>query len=418
MSSIFGVYNLDRKPINEEAFNQSMDLLGVWGPDKTKIWSDGFISFGNHFLETTVESQKEEVPFFDRRSGCCINADARIDYRSSLIAHIGIRPKSDQIPSDTELILYAYLKWGKDCVKYLIGDFVFVIWDSRKEILFCARDHFGCRPFYYFSDKCNFIFSSEMSAFKAYVDIHNISEEYIVDCVLTVLPEKSRTFRKDIHRLLPAHSMIVKPNGQLRINKYWDLKVIPKYKKLDSGEAIAALKSAFMESVKQRTRSAYMLGAELSGGLDSSGIVSIISKFDLNNNKPLHTFTHALSNRHSKYYPFKDETEFSNEITNSFKGILPSIITGEGQPGALNAIEDFLRKFEIPINQAFSVMNDNLFESASNKGVRVLLSGFGGDEGVTSQANKYYEELSKKLKWRLFRKQVNYEKGRRIGNTG
>ena len=163
MSSIFGVYNLDKKPVNVKAFNQSMDLLGAWGPDKTKIRSEDFIAVGNHLLETTVESQKEVLPLYDSKSGCCINADARINYRSSLIENIGLRPKIARACSDSELILHAYLKWGSDCVKYLIGDFAFVIWDSRENVLFCARDHFGCRPFYYYLDKRNFIFASEMA---------------------------------------------------------------------------------------------------------------------------------------------------------------------------------------------------------------------------------------------------------------
>ena len=126
------------------------EVMTFRGPDAQTIWSQGFVGFGHTLLQTTWESAAESQPFtLDRQ--VWIVADARIDDRQTLTEKLGLthRANSEQILTDIELILRAYLRWGDDCVQHLLGDFAFGIWDDRTGRLFCARDQMGVKLFYY-----------------------------------------------------------------------------------------------------------------------------------------------------------------------------------------------------------------------------------------------------------------------------
>ena len=154
------------------------------GPDAQETWIDGNAGFGHTMLRTTFEAETEQQPLtLDGK--VWLTADARIDGRAELIANLEakLRTKpllshrsnpngSDSIiPNDAELILYAYQAWGEDCVKHLIGDFAFAIWDSREHRLFCTRDHFGVKPFYYAHVGNTFVFSNTLNAVRLHPNV-------------------------------------------------------------------------------------------------------------------------------------------------------------------------------------------------------------------------------------------------------
>ena len=120
--------------------------------------------------------------------------------------------------TDAEVILQAYEKWGDDCVKHLIGDFAFAIWDDREQRLFCARDHFGVKPFFYTHTADSFNFSSTLNELKV---SNTLNEIAVGDYLLFgVNQDQSTTIYKDIHRLPPGHTLVVE-NNQIRIQRYW-----------------------------------------------------------------------------------------------------------------------------------------------------------------------------------------------------
>src|SRR6185369_13707687 len=139
-----------------------------------------------------------------------IQANARLDARDNLNG------------SDAELILHAYEKWGDDCVKHLIGDFAFAIWDGRKQRYFCARDHFGVKPFYFTHIDNDFAFSSSLNELRLNPRVSNTLNEIAVGDYLLfgVNQDLSTTIFKDIQRLQPGHTLIV-ANGSLTVKPYW-----------------------------------------------------------------------------------------------------------------------------------------------------------------------------------------------------
>ena len=124
------------------------DRLSHRGPDGSNTWCEGPVAFGHQMLMTTPESLNENLPFHDEKAGLAITADARIDNRKELSKHLDIEDNENL--ADSYFILKAYEKWGENCPEKLLGDFAFAIWDSNKEQLFCARDHMGVKPFYYY----------------------------------------------------------------------------------------------------------------------------------------------------------------------------------------------------------------------------------------------------------------------------
>lgn len=116
------------------------------------------------------------------------------------------------------MILYAYRRWGEECPEHLLGDFAFAVWDPVKQHLFCARDHFGVMPFYYYYQPGQlFVFATEIKAIFYYEDIpKRLNEIKISDYMLGMFEDKARTFYVDINRMPPASSMIIKGDVCLR----------------------------------------------------------------------------------------------------------------------------------------------------------------------------------------------------------
>ena len=164
MSGIIGIHYLDGRPVDRENLTKMVDILAHRGPDGADIWVDGCVGLGHRMLWTTPESLIEKLPLENQRGDLVITADARIDNRDELIAALQINNRPSDKVVDSELILAAYEKWGEDCPEHLLGDFAFAIWDERRELLFCARDHFGVKPFYYYFANNTFAFGSEIKA--------------------------------------------------------------------------------------------------------------------------------------------------------------------------------------------------------------------------------------------------------------
>src|SRR5258708_4301783 len=171
MSGIVGIVNLDGAPVESRLLKAMTDHLAVRGPDAQSMWIDGNVGFGHAMLRTTWESEREHQPF-SLDGQIWITADARIDDRENLVEKLVA--KGQEVTSaapDVELILHAYHAWGEQCVEHLLGDFAFAIWDGHLRRVFCARDHLGIRPFYYFLSGKTFVFSNTLNCVRRHPDV-------------------------------------------------------------------------------------------------------------------------------------------------------------------------------------------------------------------------------------------------------
>ena len=162
MSGITGLFYRDGRSVSRKQIEDMNSHLSHRGPDGSSFWTGESIAMGHQMMFTTPESLYENLPFHDTENGLVITSDARIDNREELSFLLEMENKANI--SDSYYILKAYQKWGKSCPEKLLGDFSFAIWDNDRESLFCARDHMGIKPFYYYLSDEVFFFATEIKA--------------------------------------------------------------------------------------------------------------------------------------------------------------------------------------------------------------------------------------------------------------
>lgn len=391
MSAIVGFLGLDGRPARAEELERMVDILAHRGPDGRAIWVEGPAGLGHCMLHTTPESLNEHLPF--QRDGLVITADARIDNRDELISILGlIEHPAANIP-DSQLILAAYEKWGEQCPEKLLGDFAFGIWDQRSQVLFCARDYFGVRPFYYYHSPGQFFtFASEIKALFQLSKVPCRLNEVRIGDYLAILPgDKVITFYQDIVRLPPAHSLTVSSRG-IRLQEYWSMDPTYELRLSSDQEYAEAYLDTFSKAVRCRMRSAFPIGSALSGGLDSSSIVSVAREYLIQQGKPpLKTFSGVFDG-----VPESDERPYINAVVDQ-GGIEPHFVRAD-RISPLVEWERVLWHQEEPIWTPNLFMHWGLYSSARQQGVRVFLDGFLGDN-VVCHGWEYLMDLAYAWRW-------------------
>ncbi len=281
MSGIIGLVNLDGAPIEPFLLQRLTNFMAYRGPDAQNMWREGAVGLGHALLRTTDvtdainEAQAKQQPF-TLDGQVWIVADARIDGRAALLEKLKIKePFALAKITDVELILRAYLAWGEDCVQQLIGDFVFAIWDGRRQRLFCARDHFGVKPFFYAHIGNCFIFSNTLNCLRQHPAVSSrLNEQALGDFLLFDLNHNLETTTfADIQRLPAAHTLTIS-DGTIQRRRYWQLPVptsLIRYKQ--PTDYIAHFQELMEQAVADRLRTKRVT-IMFSGGLDSTTIAA------------------------------------------------------------------------------------------------------------------------------------------------
>ncbi len=405
MSALFGLFNLNKKPVEPEILNRMAEVLSHRGPDGTNLWKGGAVGMGHHMMFTTPESINELLPMSNRQNNLTITADARVDNRTELFSRLGISAAERRCISDSALILKSYEKWGEQCPENIVGDFCFAIWDSKRRHLFCARDPIGMMSFFYYASREFFVFSTEIKGILIHPQVSiKLNETLLGDFLLNIRAERHLSFYEPILRLPPGHRLIVKPGGII-LNCYWDWEPSGEIR-LESNEAYAeAFRELFGEAVRCRLRSAYPVGIELSGGLDSAAIATLAARRLKEEGKCLIAVSGVLPKDYQG--PDTDERNFIEAVCQQESNVDTSYVYPKEKK--INLYDDLERYFEIfnaPIGGMFGYYTRLLRREARSKGVRVLLNGAGGDQVASSQAYGYLAELAARGKWRLLCREI------------
>jgi len=291
-----------------------------------------------------------------------ITANARLDARDKLIA------KLEANGSDAELILLAYEKWGDDCVKHLIGDFAFAIWDGSKQRYFCARDHFGVKPFYFTHIDNEFAFSSDLNELRLDPRVSNTLNEIAVGDYLLfgVNQDLSTTIFKDIQRLKPGHTLSV-ANGSIVVKRYWSPEPSAKVRFRDSESYVERFSELLSRAVKDRVTED-RVAISMSGGLDSTSLAAIARE----QGKDVHGFAVVYDNL------IPDEERHYSALAAEHIGIPVTHLSAdryslfdEQMPGEMDQPEPFL------ISALTGQFNDLLRLCAEFS--PIMLTGYDGD---------------------------------------
>ncbi|MGI8481063.1 MAG: asparagine synthetase B family protein, partial [Chthoniobacterales bacterium] len=272
MSGFIGIFNADGAPVDSGLLERLTRSLTFRGPDAHAVWCQGSLGFGHTLFRTTREAVYERQPFtLDQQ--VWIVADARVDAREDLVRELACEHDIalNRTP-DVELILRAYLKWGETCLDHMIGDFSFAICDVRSQRLFCARDHFGVKLFYYAWIGATFIFSNTIAALRLHPEVTNrlneraIGDFFLFDCNWTL----DSTFFADIQKLPAAHELTVVDTG-LKRRKYWQLVAPERVSFRREEEYVEGFRERLDQAVADRLRTE-KVAISFSGGLDSTNM--------------------------------------------------------------------------------------------------------------------------------------------------
>lgn len=293
MSGICGIVRFDGNPPERDMLAQLTQLISFRGPDAQAVWCDHYAGLGHTLLRTTTESLDEHQPrCIDGR--VWITADARIDGQNELRRKLEACGRTGlAMASDCELILHAYMAWGEDCVLHLIGDFAFAIWDAPRRRLFCARDHFGVKPFFYAPGRREFIFSNTLDCVRAHPSVSSkLDDTAIADYLLfEMYQDWAATAFADVRRLPPAHRLTLSAAG-LSVSSYWTLPVNLSVSYRSAGDYVEHFNALLDQSVSDRMRTD-RVAIEMSGGLDSTSVAAAAKRVCPQQSRPfgLHAFS-------------------------------------------------------------------------------------------------------------------------------
>lgn len=384
MSGVFGIFNRNERSIKKKTLNTMLDAVSYWNPDERDVWTNGPVALGHTMLWNTPESKYEHLPV--EKNDYVLTMDARIDNRDELMKTLELPDLPMEKIGDSEFILAAYHKWGAECPKHLLGDFVFAIWDEQKKEIFCARDHVGVKSFYYYIDENIFIFSNDIRGIIVHNDVSQTIDDLKMLYYLIDEYHPSLTFFKFIKKLEPASTLIVNLENYEK-SIYWKAENSPIIKLATIDEYANKLNELIEKSVIARTRSIYPIASHLSGGLDSSTIAVVANRNLKNNNHKLYTYNWVPSPKmtdNMDYYEWNNSRKISEieNISHVYVELNEKIVS-----------DIYLNKNIITDNTECIEYENIVRKKAKTHNVRTILSGWGGDELITYNGRVFYTEL-------------------------
>ncbi len=369
--------------VDKKSLHQMCDLIEHRGPDDVGFYTSSKISIGMRRL-AIIDLKTGAQPQHNEDEDIWIVFNGEIYNFIELTQQLEKKGHQFYTNSDTEVIIHSYEEWGERCLNKLRGQFAFCIYDSQKKQLFLARDHMGLKPLYYYFDGELFIFGSEIKT----ILCHNIPREvdrYAFNLYLSLgyVPFNLTLF-KGIFKLPPANYLKFDlENKKLELKNYWNITfIINRNKSLN--QLAEELKSLIINSVKIRLISDVPIGAFLSGGLDSSAIVGIMSELM---EAPVKTFSIGFGENAAS-----DETKYSRYVSEYYNTDHTEIIVN---PSYYNLLPELVWHFDDLIADA-AILPVHLMAKHAKKKMTVALTGDGADE-VFAGYYYYYDPIKSKI---------------------
>lgn len=395
MSGIAAVWRPTR-PVERVEIDAMLAGMPHRGIDGMAGWSEGGVGLGQAMLHTTPESTHEHFPLV--RGHIAVVADIRLDNREALLLQLeddlaALKLRGETV-TDGALLLASYARWGPACVEHIVGAFAFAIWDSQLQQLVCARDHIGVRQLYFsYRTGQQYAFATEIPALLSIDEVsRELNEQCVVDALAGRFFDATATLYRDVHRLRPAHVTIVSASGVTQ-RQYWE----PKVGSVPGGNVVEQFADLFEEAVRCRMRSAFPVGMELSGGLDSSSVSVGAARIAKKESKPLHTFTAAFDSESGA-----NEMQYVESVLAKIgPSAIPHFFDPESHP-FISLHEEIFARTGIDRVGGSHYYGYLSAREASRSGVRVLLTGFDGDTTV-GHGWELFRELARAGDWRAIR---------------
>jgi len=387
MSGIAVLYQWNGAPADQSTVERMLAVIPYRSIDGSGVWRNGPIAIGHAKLETTPEASAETSPVVDETSGLVLSMDGRVDNRGELTTALNSHGYRVRIGTDAEIVLRAWQCWTTEAPAKLVGDFALALWNPSTRTLFCARDPLGVKPLYYFNGPGFFLCASEIhQLFQDPRVFRKPNEAAIADMLTRVPVDREETLFEGIRRLEPAHYLCVSSRG-VECHRYYDLDASLEVTYLSDDDYSDHFLSLFKEAVRCRLHSNLGVAADLSGGLDSSSIVSVAEKLS-------HDGVVRLSNFETFTVRFDsgpaDETQYVEEVLSKYPQRHTYLTPG--MPSLDQLVAQVAHYLYLP-DYPNSACADYTPLLGDRNDLRARLSGLGGDEWLGSTYFAYADLL-------------------------
>lgn len=376
MCGIAGIINSPGEPVEKRMLESMVNVMRHRGPDGEGYYTSGNAGLGHCRLSIIDLSEHGSQPMCNENGTLWIAFNGEIYNFAELRGELQKKGHRFKSNTDTEVILHLYEDEKENLLAKLRGMFAFALWDDKEKKLFCARDRFGIKPFYYANDKGSFIFASEIKAILKEPGIpRRVNKKLVLDFLagqLCAHPDES--FFENVYQLEPAHYMIVSAaDGSIKKQRYWDIAV----KEIsDNGNVRETFFNALKESVRMHMVSDVPVGTCLSGGIDSSSLCGIITRL-CEEGDDFANFSHKSF---TAYYENFSENERPYAELMAKKAKLDAHFVSPDGKELFDVLPKVLYHQEEPF-ESFSIASQwHVMKAAAESGVKVLLDGQGADE--------------------------------------
>lgn len=409
MSGFAGIVNLDGAPVERAVLDRMTRSLAFRGPDAQAICCEGAVGLGHALLRATHESAFERQPIeLDGRLK--IIADARIDARAELVQKINAKcsyiSEVSLATPDSELILRAFDLWGDSCVDHLLGDFSFAIWDQPRRRLFCARDQFGVKLLYHARIGNALIFSTAVDTLRLFPGFSSvlcdaaIADYLIIGCNM----HPALTSFEQILRLPPGHTLIASA-GQVSVQRYWTLPIEEPFRYRRSMDYVDEFRELLNAAVADRLRSG-RVSVSLSGGLDSPAVAATAAgQLGAPDNVlgMIFGYTRMVAD---------PEPHFARIVAEYLR--IPHLLTAIDDYRPFDRCESPRLRYPWPDDITMAAPMCDFMDIVATHG-RVLLTGQGGDPGITPSLKFYRGARLFGLPWGVAKYMLTHGHHPRIG---
>lgn len=383
MCGISGIVNKKNSPVRKEYITSMNNTIIHRGPDAEGYYFFENIAFGHRRLSIIDLSENGNQPMTYQENYVII-------YNGEIYNYIEIRQELKELgylfhsESDTEVILASYIQWGTDCVRKFNGMWSFALFDKIKRIIFCSRDRFGVKPFYYSEVDDNFIFGSEIKQLLIFQKSRIANIPILMDYLVPDYEDHTNeTFFKNIYKLEQSHNLIYDlKDNTYKVSRYYEIQIDKTLSKMDDVESIQVFTNLLENSIQLRLRSDVRVGTCLSGGLDSSAVATLASMIYRRNS--IQKFSAITAKSIEKA---TDESPYAKQVVE--KANLDWYITEPTYQDFCNKIDKIIEIQEEPFGSPSIFMQYMVFARAAEINCKVMLDGQGGDE-ILLGYERYY----------------------------
>lgn len=344
------------------------------GPVQTGIWENLGLGMRPHKARQVTDGRPVPLTLT-----APVVADARLDNHRELCSQLELNATSS---TTAEVIAKAFSRWGERCTDHLLGDFAFAVFDTSKNRLFCARDHFGVRPFYYTQTKRYVAFATDPRALTAIDGApRKLCNQAVLDYLLNHFPDSEKFFLDGILKLPPAYQLFLR-GARLSKRQYWALRPERTVWNMEPEKAVSRFRAIFSQAVESRLGPQDRTATFLSGGLDSSSVTArtVMAARARGDERPIKSFASVFPD-----VPEADESDWIKKVVDFLNRDYEAVqlhVSGGEESGPVRRAAEMTAALGEPVLAPNQYFTWDMVAQAAGTGVDVILTGHDGDSVV------------------------------------